>query len=130
MYQSIVSRWYWLWKSASIKVENNGAVVYVGSFLTVNNPLFFVHKHGKIVTEKNNAMFLLVSRFKMIRMLLNVVHGPIQKHITKKSNGFYNHSTLITMIKDRSKFAQKKKTRNNNKFSSELRMRWEPNKRT
>ena len=40
----IVSRGDWLWKPANIKVENNGAVVYVGSSLTVHNPLFFVHK--------------------------------------------------------------------------------------
>lgn len=26
------------------KVENNGPVVYVGSSLTVHNPLFFVYK--------------------------------------------------------------------------------------
>ena len=29
---------------ANIKVENNGAVGYVGSSLTVHNPLFFVHR--------------------------------------------------------------------------------------
>ena len=29
---------------AKIKVENKGAVVYVGSSLTLHNPLFFVHK--------------------------------------------------------------------------------------
>ena len=46
-------------------------------------------------------MFLLVSKFKMIGMLLNVVHGQVQKktkkkkHITKESNGFPNYSTLI-----------------------------------
>ena len=34
----------WLWKPANMKVENNGAVVYVGSSLTVQNPLFLVHK--------------------------------------------------------------------------------------
>ena len=28
-------------KAGRIKFENNGAVVYVGSFLTVHNPLFF-----------------------------------------------------------------------------------------
>ena len=32
-----------------------------------------------IVTEYINAMFLLVSKFKMIRMLLNVVQGKVQK---------------------------------------------------
>ena len=31
-------------KPANIKVENNGAVGYVGSSLTVHNPLFYVHK--------------------------------------------------------------------------------------
>ena len=39
----------------------------------------------------------------MIGMLLNVVHGQVQKseqkHITKKSNEFPNHTTLITMAK-------------------------------
>ena len=29
---------------ANIKDENNGAVVYVGSSLTVHDSLFFVHK--------------------------------------------------------------------------------------
>jgi len=45
--ETIVSRGEWLGKRANIKdkkVENNGAVVYVGSSLTVQNPLFFVHK--------------------------------------------------------------------------------------
>ena len=49
-------------------------------------------------------MFLLVSKFKMIGMLLNVVNGQVQKskqnHITKESNAFHNHSTLITMCRD------------------------------
>ena len=39
-----VSRGNWLGKPANIKVENNGAVVYVGSSLTVQNPLLFVQK--------------------------------------------------------------------------------------
>ena len=34
----------WLWKQANIKVENNGAVVYVGSSLIAHNPLLFVYK--------------------------------------------------------------------------------------
>ena len=41
---TIVSRGDWLGKPANIKVENNSAVVNVGSFLTAHNPLFFVHK--------------------------------------------------------------------------------------
>ena len=42
-------------------------------------------------------MFLLVINFKMIGMLLNVVHGQVQKiKLTKTYNkGFPNHSTLI-----------------------------------
>ena len=48
-------------------------------------------------------MFLLVTKFKMIGMLLNVVHRQVQKseqkHITKESNEFPNHTTLITMAK-------------------------------
>ena len=47
-------------------------------------------------------MFLLLSKIKMIGMLLNIVHGQVQKSyqlqdITKESNGFHNHSTLITI---------------------------------
>ena len=40
----IVSRGDWLGNPANIKVENNGAVVYVVISLTVHNPLFSVHK--------------------------------------------------------------------------------------
>ena len=47
-------------------------------------------------------MFLLVSNFKMIGMLLNVVHGQVQKSqqksITKETNGFHNQFTLITLV--------------------------------
>ena len=46
------------------------------------------------MTEEMNAMFLLVSKFKMIGMLLNVV----REQLTKESNGFHEHSTLITML--------------------------------
>ena len=42
--QTIVSRGDWLGNPANIKVENNGAVDYVGGSLTVHNPLFSVHK--------------------------------------------------------------------------------------
>ena len=34
---------------------------------------------SQIVTEYINAMFLLVSKFKMIGMLLNVVQNQVQK---------------------------------------------------
>ena len=46
-----VSRGDWLGKPANIKIENNGAVVYVGSSLTVHNPLLFVYKLAQIVNE-------------------------------------------------------------------------------
>ena len=37
-------------------------------------------------------MFLLVSKFKMVGMPLNVVHGRVQKKLTKTYNkGFPNH---------------------------------------
>ena len=32
------------------------------------------------MTELVNEMFLLVNNFKMMRMLLNVVHGQVQKN--------------------------------------------------
>ena len=40
MQSTIVNRGDWLGNPAKIKVENNGAVGYVGSSLTVHNPLF------------------------------------------------------------------------------------------
>ena len=69
MVEFIVIRGDLLGKPPNIKGENNSAVVFVGSSLTVHNPLVFVHS--------------LVSKFKMIEMLLNVVHVQVQKcHIT------------------------------------------------
>ena len=44
MYSIIVSTGDWLEKPANIKVQNNYAVVYVGSSLAVHNHLFFVYK--------------------------------------------------------------------------------------
>ena len=42
-YRIIVCRGDWLGNPAKIKDEKNGAVGYVGSSLTVHNPLFSVH---------------------------------------------------------------------------------------
>ena len=47
-------------------------------------------------------MFLLVSKFKMIGVLLNVVHAlknakNANKHITNKSYTLHDHATLLTM---------------------------------
>ena len=44
-------------------------------------------------------MFLLVSKFKIIGMLLHVVHGQVQKKLTKTYNkGFLNHSTFKLIL--------------------------------
>ena len=61
-------------KAANIKVENNGAVVlYVGSSLTVHNPLFFVHKLRLSKSMRRFYCFYwsVFGKFKMIGMLLN-----------------------------------------------------------
>ena len=68
---NIVSRGDWLGKPANIEVDNNGAVVYIGSSLTMHDPLFFIYK---LWLNK-----LMVGKFKMIGMLLKVVHSQVQK---------------------------------------------------
>ena len=59
-------------------------------------------------------MLLLVSKFKMIGMLLNVVRGQVQKtdkkHKTKESKGFHD-STLITMLCDNARIRIQKLAR-------------------
>ena len=57
-------------KTTNIKYKNNCAAVYVGSSLTVHNPLFSVGK--LIVMEEINGTCLLVNKIKMLRMLLNI----------------------------------------------------------
>ena len=53
----IVSRGDWLGKPAYMKVENNGAVVYVGSSLTMHSPLFFsCSQFGQQVQNDRNAI--------------------------------------------------------------------------
>ena len=44
LFEDIVVREDWLWKTTNIKYKNNGAVVYVGSSLKVHNPLFSIGK--------------------------------------------------------------------------------------
>ena len=68
---NIVIKGDWLGKPANIEVDNNGAVVYFGSSLTVHNPLFFVYK---LWLNK-----LMVSKLKMIGVLLKVVRSQVQK---------------------------------------------------
>ena len=68
---NIVSKGDWLGKLANIEVDNNGAVVCIGSSLTMHDPLFFIYK---LWLNK-----LMVSKFKMIGMLLKVVHSQVQK---------------------------------------------------
>ena len=65
-----VIRGDWLRKTTNIKYKNNCAAVYVGSSLTVHNPLFSVGK--LIVMEEINGTCLLVNKIKMLRMLLNI----------------------------------------------------------
>ena len=79
----MIIRGDWLWKPTNIKVENNGAVVYV--HLEAPLPCTIFVFCSQIVNEWINTMFLLVSKFKMIVMLLNVVHGQVQK-VTKTYN--------------------------------------------
>ena len=64
-YQSIVSRGDWLWKSASIKVEN------------ICWKLPDREQSFGFCSQTRQNWPKLVSRFKMLRMLLNVVHGPV-----------------------------------------------------
>ena len=68
---NIVSKGDWWGKPANIEVDNNGAVVCIGSSLTMHDPLFFIYK---LWLNK-----LMVSKFKMIGMLLKVVHSQVQK---------------------------------------------------
>ena len=68
------SRGVLLWNPANIKVENNGAVGYVGSSPIMHNPLFWVHKFG---LDKLMRWILVFSKFKMIGMQLNDVHGQV-----------------------------------------------------
>ena len=40
----------------------------------------------------------MIKKIKILGMLLDVVHRQVQrKHITKESDGFPNHSNLLTM---------------------------------
>ena len=58
-------------------VRYNNGVIYVGSSLNLRNALFSVHKLW-LLSKLINGI-LLVSKFKMIGMLLNVVYGQVQK---------------------------------------------------
>ena len=59
------------------QVENKGAVAYDESSLTVHNPLFFVQKLG--LNKLMRGFYWSVSQFKMIGVLMNVVHGQVQR---------------------------------------------------
>ena len=59
---------------AGKQVENKGAVAYDESS---HNPLFFVHKLG--LNKLMRGFYWSVSQFKMIGVLLNVVHGQVQR---------------------------------------------------
>ena len=82
------SRGDWLWEPANIKVENNDAVFHVGSSLTVYNPLFFRCFYRTVNSKWRNAL----------ERCARSSPKQVTKTYTKQSNGFNNHSTLITMI--------------------------------
>ena len=59
--------------NANIKDENKGGV---GCWKLSDRAQSFVFC-SQIVTELINSVFLLVNKFKVIKMLLNVVHGQV-----------------------------------------------------
>ena len=56
VFEFIVIRGDLLGKPANIKVENNGAVVYVGSSLNAHNPLVFCSQFGQQVQNDRNVI--------------------------------------------------------------------------
>ena len=91
---SIVIRGDWLWEAANINDKNNSAAVYVGRTVKVHNPLFSV---GKLL--RNNERNVFISQYNQNdsnSFKRCALSGP-QKHITKESDGFHNHSTQLTM---------------------------------
>ena len=62
-------------KAGKLEDENNGAALQCCKLPDRAQSFVFC---SKIVTEFINAMFLLVSKLKMIGMLLNVVHGQVR----------------------------------------------------
>ena len=62
----------WLWKLANIDDKNESAEVYVGRFVTVHNPLFFVHE----LWPKE-----LMQR--VIEIILNVMYRQAREKITE-----------------------------------------------
>ena len=93
--QVIVSTGDWLWKPANIKVENDRAVVYVGSSLTVHNPSFLVHKYC------DWCFYWSVSSkwWECYWTLCTVRSKKAKKNITEESKGCYNHSAWKTTFK-------------------------------
>ena len=59
------------------KNENNNAAVYVGSSLTVHKAFFFVP--NLCLNKFKRCFYWSENCFKMIGMLLNVVHGHVQR---------------------------------------------------
>ena len=82
---------------ANINDKNNSAAVYVQSKVKVHNPLFSVGKllRNKLMQRSNIiGQYNQNDRNSFERCALS---GP-QKHITKESDGFHNHSTQLNMI--------------------------------
>ena len=87
---TIVSRGDWSGNPANIKVENNGAAVFVGSSLTVHNPLFFVHKLWLNKLMRCLCWSVSSKWWECYWTLCNVRSKKLTKTYNK---GFSNHST-------------------------------------
>ena len=98
----IVIRGDWLWKAANINDKNNSAAVYVASTVKVHNPLFSV---GKLLRNKLKCNVFIGQYNQNDRNSFErcALTGP-QKHITKESDGFHNHSTQLTMVVENNQF--------------------------
>ena len=95
---TIVSRGHWLGNPANTKVENiYGAVVYVGSSLTVHNPLFSVHKLWLNKLMRCFYWSITSKWWECYWTLCTDRSKKANKHLTN-NKGFPNHSILINYV--------------------------------
>ena len=71
-------------------------IKYVGSFLKEINPLFSV---GKLQRNKLMRRFIGQQDQNDGNAIERCGPSSPQKHITKESDGFHNHSNLLTMVR-------------------------------
>ena len=85
---------------ANIKGANKDTKIYFGRSTTVHNLLFWVHT--LCMNYVTNTFLLVISSVRR-KQLLCFIHGQGEKsepkHKTKKSDGFQNHSPLLTVGK-------------------------------